>query len=185
MEATDILRHEHRAIESVLDSLDKASDAVKAGREVPAWMFSEGIDFIRNFADKCHHHKEEGKLFPKFIERGLPAQGGPIQVMLMEHEEGRGYVREAAAQFEKWTGGDANAGVKMADALQNYIEMLRAHIYKEDNILYPMGDNFLSEEDDRSLVDQFDYIEEHEMGPGVHEKYHEMIDRLVQEATKL
>lgn len=185
MEATDILRHEHRAIESVLDSLDKASNAVKEGKQVPSWIFADGLDFIRNFADRCHHGKEEGRLFPMFSERGLPTEGGPIHVMLVEHEEGRKYVHEAAAQLEKYTGGDQTAGVAMAKAIQNYTALLRDHIYKEDNILYPMGDKLISQEDDQSLVQQFDEVEEHEMGPGVHERYHAMIDKLEEETSRL
>ena len=185
MEATDILRHEHRAIESVLDSLDKAADAVKAGRQVPAWIFADGIDFIRNFADRCHHHKEEGRLFPKFAERGLSADSGPIAVMLIEHEQGRQHVRDAAAQFGNWTKGDAAAGDIMANELKAYIRLLREHIYKEDNILYPMGDQHISKDDDHQLVEEFDSVEEEEMGPGVHEKYHAMIDALEKAARAL
>jgi hemerythrin-like domain-containing protein len=185
MEATDILKREHRAIESVLDSLERASQAVKGGREVPAWVVADGLDFIRSFADRCHHGKEEGRLFPLFGERGLPARGGPIQMMLIEHQEGRKYVRQAAAGYEKWVAGDAEAGAAMAGALQSYIELLRGHIYKEDNILYPMGDGLITPEDDRLLVKQFDEVEEKEMGPGLHEKYHEMIEKLEEETGRL
>ncbi|HEX2924128.1 MAG TPA: hemerythrin domain-containing protein [Chloroflexota bacterium] len=185
MEATDILKHEHRAIESVLDSLDKAAEALKQGKEVPAWIFAGGLDFISNFADRCHHGKEEGRLFPMFGERGVSVQGGPIAVMLAEHDEGRRYAREAAESYAKWTAGDRAAGAAMADALRKYTALLREHIYKEDNILYPMGDRFLSEDDDQALVRQFDEVEEHEMGPGVHERYHAMIGKLEEETAKL
>jgi hemerythrin-like domain-containing protein len=185
VEATDILRNEHRAIETVLDALDRACNAVSEGRDVPAWVFSDGLDFIRNFADRCHHGKEEGRLFPLFAERGMPTQGGPIQVMLSEHEQGRAFVREAAAHYEKWAEGDPDAGPAMAAALQAYISLLRDHISKEDGILYPMGDRIISTDDDKLLVAQFDEVEEQEMGPGVHERYHAMIDRLADQAAKL
>lgn len=185
MKATDILRHEHRAIESVLDSLDRAAEAVREGKNVPPWIFTEGIDFIRNFADRCHHGKEEGRLFPMFKSKGLPTEGGPIYVMLLEHEEGRKYVHQAAENYEKWVNGDTKAGIAMADAIQDYTDLLRDHIYKEDNVLYPMGDNLITEADDNSLIEQFDEVEEHEMGPGVHEKYHALIDKLDEETRKL
>jgi len=185
MEATEILKHEHRAIETVLDALDKAAEALKEGREVPASIFADGLDFIRNFADRCHHGKEEHRLFPLFAERGLGTHGGPIQVMLIEHEQGRSYVREAAAWYGKWAEGDKQAGISMANALQSYIELLREHIYKEDNILYPMGNRMISPEDDQMLVAQFEEVEEQEMGPGVHEKYHAMIEKLEEETARL
>lgn len=185
MKATDVLKHEHRAIETVLDSLDRASDAVKEGKQVPSWIFADGLDFVRNFADRCHHGKEEDRLYPLFCARGLPSEGGPIQVMLVEHDQGRGHVREAVAQYEKWVNGDASAGTAMANALQSYIELLREHIYKEDNILYPMGDQVISTDDDENMVEEFDRFEETQMGPGVHEKYHEMIHKLEEETEKL
>ncbi|MBI2844355.1 MAG: hemerythrin domain-containing protein [Armatimonadetes bacterium] len=185
MQATDVLRHEHEAINCVLDSLERASKALRDGKDVPAWMFTEGLDFIRTFADKCHHGKEQDRLFPLLIERGLPSDGGPVQVMLIEHDQGRAYVREAVAQCEKWVNGDKDAGLKMADALQNFIDLLREHIDKENNILYPMGDMHITQEDDQRLIRQFDEFEETQMGPGVHEKYHAMIDKLDEETANL
>ena len=185
MQATDTLRKEHRAIGSVLDSLEKASQALRDGKQVPAWIFGEGLDFLRTFADQCHHGKEEKRLFPRFGERGVPTEGGPISVMLAEHEQGRGYIREAGKQYDKWAVGNASAAAPMTDALESYIALLRQHIFKENEILFPMGDRVISPEDDQWLVDQFEDIEEHEIGPGVHEKFHAMIDKLDQEAAAL
>ena len=185
MQATDILIKEHNAIKCVLDSLDKASEAIKAGKQVRPGIFEDGLDFIRNFADKCHHGKEEDRLFVLLGTRGIPTEGGPIGMMLIEHEHGRAYVREAAEAYKRWTAGDTSAAMQMADALQNYINLLREHIFKEDNILYPMGDRLITAEDDAQLVKEFDEFEEQEMGPGVHERYHAMIDRLEEETAGL
>ena len=81
--------NEHRVIERVIAVLRQATDALEAGKPVPPQVFNNAIDFIRNFADTCHHAKEEGVLFASMEARGFPRQGGPIQVMLLEHEEGR------------------------------------------------------------------------------------------------
>lgn len=185
MEATDILKREHRVINIVLDSLDRASQALKEGRNVPSWVFADGLDFLRNFADRCHHHKEEDRLFPLYEEKGLPTSGGPIRVLIMEHEKGRRYLKEASSAYDEWVQGNKTAGLAMARELQAYIDLLRSHIEKEDSILYPMGDRLLSKADDQMLVKQFDDIEEQEMGPGVQEKYHEMIDKLEDATAKL
>lgn len=185
MEATDILRREHKAISVVLDSLDRASTALINGVDVPPWVFKDSLDFIQNFADRCHHHKEEGRLFPLYGERGLPTAGGPIKVMTMEHMEGRKYISEASEEYQDWFKGDKAAGICMAEALLAYVKLLREHIDKEDNVLYPMGDKLLSQADDQMLIKQFDDIEEQEMGPGVHEKYHAMIDKLEEATAKL
>ncbi len=185
MKATDVLMKEHEAIRCVLDSLEKACDALDNGKQVPARIFNDILDFIRNFTDRCHHGKEEDRLFPKYIERGMPSGSGPIAVMLAEHQEGRDLIRHASEQYEKWNAGDASASAGMTGALKGYIDLLRNHIVKENQILYPMGDRFITEEDDNWLENEFDLIEEHEMGPGVHEKYHAMIDALEEETAKL
>jgi hemerythrin-like domain-containing protein len=54
--------------------------------------------------------------------------------------------------------------------------LLRDHIYKEDNILFKMADAAVSSGEQARLVKAFDHIEETVMGPGVHERYHAMID---------
>jgi len=184
MKASDILKKEHRAIEVVLDSLDRASYAVMQGKEVPAWVFEEGFDFIRNFADRCHHGKEEGILLPLYRAKGVPAEG-PIHYVLAEHEEARRLVSKAASDYDKWIMGDQSAGQSMAENIQRYISLLRNHIQKEDNMLFPMGDNLITESDDQILVQQFDEIEEQEIGQGVHEEYHKMIERLQKETSRL
>ena len=92
--ATEVLKQEHRVIENVLDALERLAKAAETSA-LAEW--EKAIDFARNFADKCHHLKEENLLFPALEERGIPREGGPIGMMLAEHEEGRGYVRAMAA----------------------------------------------------------------------------------------
>jgi hemerythrin-like domain-containing protein len=65
-------------------------------------LFRQGVDFVRNFADRCHHAKEEENLFPRMEARGVPRDGGPIGVMLFEHEEGRAYVRAIAGAIDDY-----------------------------------------------------------------------------------
>ena len=52
------------------------------------------IGFLKEFADKCHHGKEEGLLFPAMVAAGIPDKGGPIGVMLAEHTQGRQFIRD-------------------------------------------------------------------------------------------
>src|SRR5512135_730494 len=93
MQATDILSEEHKVIIRVLTALEKAASRLEAGEAVEPGFFIESADFIKGFADGCHHKKEEGVLFPAMIEAGLPREAGPVAVMLAEHEEGRRLTR--------------------------------------------------------------------------------------------
>ena len=77
MKATEILSQEHRVIEGVLDALQTAAQSAGGGAPVRPAFFIESADFIRGFADGCHHHKEEGVLFKMMVANGVPGQGGP------------------------------------------------------------------------------------------------------------
>src|SRR5512139_1069947 len=102
MQATDILIHEHELILRGVAVLERMARRANAGQDVPAGDARSIIEFIRKFADGCHHAKEEGVLFPAMIAAGIPPQGGPVAVMLSEHEQGRAAVKsmdQAVAGF--------------------------------------------------------------------------------------
>ena len=155
MHPADILSQEHRAIEARLDALEERIHAIQGGERFSRPFFESALDFFRDEADGRHHAKEETLLFPKLQERGVPAHGGPIGVMLAEHEEGRGYlkaVRENLAGAER---GDVESLNRVLQNSAAYIEMLRAHIYKEDNILFRMAKMVLHPSDVAELQERF------------------------------
>ena len=90
--ATGALRDEHRVILKALDVLEAATDRLAAGSPVPEAAWSALLDWCVHFADARHHAKEERLLFPA-LEAGGLGSGGPIAVMLEEHEMGRRLVR--------------------------------------------------------------------------------------------
>jgi hemerythrin-like domain-containing protein len=101
MQATQVLRDEHEGILAMLAVVEAAALRLREGKSIPPDLMTNAVGFFRNFADRCHHSKEEDELFPKMVEHGIPKEGGPIGVMLMEHDQGRAFVRgmsEAAEQ---------------------------------------------------------------------------------------
>jgi hemerythrin-like domain-containing protein len=101
MQATKILMDEHLVIQRVLTALESATERIGQGEQMRAVFFLNVALFNKNFTDGCHHHKEEGVFFVAMEEAGIPTQGGPINVMLAEHEQGRLFTRELkyAAEF--------------------------------------------------------------------------------------
>jgi hemerythrin-like domain-containing protein len=184
MKATEVLMEEHKVILRVLTTMEKAVAAIPAG-EVRPGFFLDAADFIKGFADGCHHAKEEGALFPAMEAGGVPVQGGPIGMMLAEHEQGRVYNRLMRAAAEKWQAGDSYANQDVIKNATGYIGLLRMHIQKENNILFPMADRAVLAEKQPALWDEFERIEQEETGEGVHEKYEVLAEKLVQEALNL
>jgi hemerythrin-like domain-containing protein len=171
MEATRILMEEHRVIERVINALEAGADRLEAGEQVRPGFFIQATDFIKGFADGCHHQKEEGVLFAAMRDHGMPVEGGPIAVMLNEHEQGRVYTRDLRAAAEKLQSGDASARPEVVRNALGYAALLRQHILKEDNVLFSMADQVIPPSQHAQLLKDFDEVEHAEVGEGVHEKY--------------
>lgn len=137
---TDILMAEHRIIERVTAAMSRFADALSSGGDVERRSLAGLCPFMRQFADGYHHGKEEHRLFPALIAGGLPKQNGPVQVMCLEHDTGRGLVARLASAVEAYDG-EASAETRgdLADALRDLAEFYGRHIWKEDNILFPMA----------------------------------------------
>jgi hemerythrin-like domain-containing protein len=168
--AIDDLKHEHEAILTALKILDRM---IGAGTQVPREDIVGFIGFLKEFADKCHHGKEEGVLFPALAKAGMPLKHGPVKAMLHEHEQGRSYIHameQAAADPPDYAG--------FAEAARQYTALLRRHIQKENEVLLAMAEQYLPVERLNAIYDAFEQHEEEIIGPGRHEELHEMLKGL-------
>jgi hemerythrin-like domain-containing protein len=172
---TQILSDEHRVIERTLDVLEKLTRRPAAG-SLSDW--SKALDFFRHFADQCHHYKEEKVLFPAMEEHGIPREGGPIGMMLLEHEQGRAHVRSMGEAVEQLQAGHGAATEALLSHARAYVTLLREHIQKEDDILFRMADEIIPEHEQKQLLSRFEAHESEEMGADAHEKYLKMVTEL-------
>lgn len=178
MTATEQLKEEHQGVLLGLQILEEVAQRLKKGKDIDVKHLSELLEFLTVFVDKCHHSKEEDYLFPAMEESGIPKEGGPIGMMLIDHDKGRSYIKgmkEAAALYEE---GNKKASKQFADNAQNYIALLREHIDKEDNILYMMADMHLDEGKQKELLKEFERVEKEKIGVGKHEQFHQMLNKL-------
>ena len=178
MQASSVLKNEHRVIEQVLSCLEKMAEQAMAGGKLDGVSAGEALDFFQNFADKCHHGKEESLLFPLLEARGLSSEGGPTGVMRHEHEEGRGLIRGMSESAPAAAASDRNAVKRFAGYAFGFVRLMRNHVFKEDHRLFPMADHVLNESDQRRLLDEFAHAEHHEKGAGTHDNYIKLADNL-------
>ena len=165
---TQILSDEHRIIERVLDAVQRLTLA-PARQNLARWQ--KALDFIRHFADQCHHCKEEQVLFPALEAHGIPTEGGPVGMMLVEHEEGRALVRAMLDGLARIEAGDDSAEAGLFDSAGQYLRLLREHIQKEDEVLFRMADEVVPADEQKRLLQEFENHELKEMGAGAHEKF--------------
>jgi hemerythrin-like domain-containing protein len=178
MSATRELKDEHEGILLMLKILDKVAAQIEGQGKIDAGHLDRIVEFFATFADKCHHGKEEDLLFPELEKSGIPREGGPIGVMLAEHQQGRAFVRgmaEGAAQYKK---GNVRGLTDFARNARDYIALLTQHIGKENNVLFPMGERVLSEKKQKELEEGFEKIERERIGEGTHEEFHRLLHNL-------
>jgi hemerythrin-like domain-containing protein len=174
--------HEHKAILLVLAAAEREVLGIQATGRVDAEKIRKFLDFFQNFADRCHHAKEERHLFKAMQGHGFPVGSGPIAVMLHDHDEGRRRLAAVAEALPAAESGDAEALTSLSRNLLAYVELLRGHIAKEDNVLYPMADRLFGPEEQQVLGEAFEKVEAEEIGEGVHERYHRLAHELAEES---
>ncbi len=178
MKATEELVNEHKAVIVALQILDKVAAAIVAHDAQALTDLERLLDFFKGFVDRCHHGKEEDVLFPELLRLGVPREGGPIGVMLAEHEVGRRHVRALADGLERLRRGDTEAVAEIVEHAHAYRDILRAHIHKENNVLFSMADRLVPAETVAGMVERFEAIERERVGEGKHEAYHAMLGDL-------
>ena len=171
--ANDDLMNEHEAILTAINVLDRMVPALDQPSAVNIKDIQDFIHFLKEFADKCHHGKEEGFLFPAMVGAGAPEHGGPISVMLAEHAQGRQLIQE----MEESISNDLDL-VMLISAARKYSSLLRNHIQKENRILFPMAEEILTEAQLDELYKGFEEHEEKVIGQGRHEELHAVLKSL-------
>lgn len=160
MRSTDVLRNEHIYIKKVLAGIRKQCINIINGSEVDFELFDKIIDFVRNFADKYHHQKEENHLFNVMSEKLAKNIGtGPISGMLSEHDFGRAYMYELEQALKQHKSGDMDARVDIIGNAMGYVQLLQKHIDKEDNAIFNLAERSLDTDTLSSLDKDFEKIE--------------------------
>ena len=181
----ETLMKEHRLIERVLDSLESFVNQLEPGQRDARKNIADYAEFFREFADRCHHGKEEDQLFKALGDHGFPRDAGPVFVMVGEHNMGRARIKELSA-IADGDGPLISAELDQVRASAGaFISMLRMHIQKEDEILFPAAENALPTAALQELASGFDEFERTVMGDGAHKKLHALGEKLTGEFPPL
>ena len=176
MNPIEKLKSEHKIILKGIDLLEKSATRLEEGENLSVDFFRKLIDFIRNYADKYHHAKEEDILFVRLGMIGFSPEMGPVAVMLNEHNQGRNYIARMEQGNERYAAGDESAVKDIIKNARGYAGLLRQHIQKEDIVLYPMAQNALGEAGIDKMQPDFDRVEQEQNG--VEQKYIGILDKL-------
>ena len=160
---------EHVFIKKLLAAIPVMLESIDVSHAEDKQLILDSIDFIRSYADKYHHAKEEALLFKKFEDIEI------IKAMLEEHDMGRGHVKAALEAVEK------KDNQKIIEHLAAYRELLKDHIKKEDEILYPWLDKNLSVSEIGELFAKFSGIDkQYEAASQKYERFANKIEGKIQ-----
>ena len=176
MDPIEKLMDEHQNILKGIELLSKNADRLEKGEQIDPRFFTGVVEFIRNYADKYHHAKEEDILFVRMEKAGFPMQGGPIAVMLSEHDHGRKYVAALEKANERYITGDKSAAGEIVENARGYVYLLKNHIAKEDTVLYPMARDALGGGGIEAMQPDFERVEKEKSG--TEEKYKALLEEL-------
>lgn len=149
MNITKDLSDEHQNILKAAEILERECFVLETEGKFRSDFFQRAIVFIRSYADKFHHSKEEDLLFVELCKDTTRMHCNPTEQMLYEHKLGR----ECVAEME--SGLADKEYKKILSGARGYVQLIREHIYKEDNILYPMAEEALSEKQKKELLRAF------------------------------
>lgn len=179
MKSIEILVEEHRYIKMVLGEIRRQCISIVNGNNVEFRKFYEIIDFVRNFADKYHHKKEEDRLFNIMSEElGMGVVSGPVAGMLMEHDFGRAHMMELEKALQECEKGNMDARVDIIANAIGYEQLLVKHIYKEDNAIYKHAERTLSPVTLERLDKEFEVVEQDSENIAIRNKYVEFAKSL-------
>ncbi|TLM63037.1 MAG: cation-binding protein [Deltaproteobacteria bacterium] len=176
--ATDVTRvmvEEHRLILRMIALVEHNTARLEAGRFDDWHFYLDAVDFIRNYADRFHHAKEEDVLFVELVGNGMPAKRSPIEAMLIEHDRGRVHVLAIEAAAKQALAGEPGQEAILAEHANGYAALLRGHIEKEDTILYPLAERVLPAEIRGRMLQA--YAAAAAQTPGLEEKYRQLVAR--------
>ena len=150
-----ILMDEHQNILTVVEALETACEKIAGTGPVDEDFLKKAIEFIRNYADKLHHSKEEEILFVEMKKNntGDKKSCNPVEQMLYEHDLGRKYIAGIKKGMMK------RSRKIIVENARGYIYLIREHISKEDNILFPMSDETLDEKTKKEILTKFNKID--------------------------
>ena len=175
MQSRGPLMIEHRLIERMITLIDQKLKLIETTNQVDPFFIDTVVDFIRIYADRTHHGKEEDILFRELSKKQMSDQD--IQIMdelIDEHVLGRKTTKELVEANVKYRSGENSALTVIVSKLRKLVNFYPKHIEKEDKIFFPAYMKYLSDEEDRLMLKEF-WEFDREM---IHEKYKFVLQKL-------
>jgi DUF438 domain-containing protein len=171
----ELLMLDHETTEKVFEAGQKAFE----GEEGPDKELIVNImEYFIGYVDGCHNKKEEEHLFPLIEKRGVSRHGGPLAVMLQEHEKSRELLAKLKPLADSYVSDKSTDVSELKSVFLEYTDLLKNHFWKENDILYPMAKKVMSDEDNQLIVAGIEKAED-SVGPNTRERFYGLADKII------
>lgn len=181
--AITILAAEHAAIRRAVGVLGRLCEQAAAGAagaaDEHAHSAGQVLEFLREFAERCHNAKEEELLFPAMVHRGIPSNGGLLSAQLAGRRQGRQLMDAMTLAQAAWATGKAGAGGRFSAAATAYHALLEQHVAAEQDVVFAVADQVLDDVAQDALTHAFGRLELHVLGTGRRSALYRQLDRLL------
>ena len=172
MQARGPLMIEHRLIERMLAVIRHTMAGIKKTGETDPLLIDRFVDFIKTYADRTHHGKEEDILFRDLADRQLSgADRNLMDELIDEHIFGRRVTASLVAANSRYRKSDAGALADITACLQTLADFYPKHIKKEDTVFFPAARGYFTEAEDQAMLAEFQEFDRRM----IHEKYQAVI----------
>lgn len=179
MKSIDIMIYEHQNIRRMLKVVREVSYRVMTNGDYDLEDFAMIADFVKNYADKLHHGKEEDILFESMNkEIQKLAKSGAITGMYIEHDQGRLFIANLLKGVEAFKEGNDHSRLDIIANSIAYSSLLDRHIEKENTALYKFAEKMLSDETKLQVDKDCDEVEEKALADGIQNKYLAILESL-------
>lgn len=179
MKSIEVMVNEHENIKRMLKVLREISYRIMTQGEFDMEDIPRIIDFIRTYADKHHHGKEEDILFKTMNEKiEKLRKAGSITGMYIEHDLGRLFMKDLEDAVKKYNEGNDKARLDIIANAVGYANLLERHIFKENMALYKFAEKMLEDEDKKFVEEKAGQVERQGEDSGLQEKYIEILEKL-------
>ena len=147
---------EHRLIEQVISMIEKESEVISATGKVNIPLLTNMVDFMRTYADKCHHGKEEGILFDVLEKKDMDVEHRAMMDKLIDdHRRSRELTSNLNDLLTLFIRGERAAVENVVENLQTLASIYPDHIRREDKLFFPIAMKYLSTEEREDMLRQF------------------------------
>lgn len=175
----ELLRHDHEITERVFAAVEKAFAAPGGPSQAQAGRL---LEYVRDFVDATHNQKEERHLFPRLEAAGMPRHGGPLAVMLQEHEQARQLLAQLVPLASAYAAGQTAALHALHATFSEYAELCKNHFWKENDILYPMAQRLLGADEAEAIAAGIAEVEA-ERGPDTRARYRQLAQQIIDDGS--